>query len=472
MRHTLQFLLLIGIVFFISCTKNDFSDDRNITSWTEHIPTQNRDLYQIRLAFGKTLAAALKEKELRAFIKQKSIIPGEKVYQELVYALIKDEKLASGKTVAQVIQAHEDVEVKELFGETLLDRVATDDPMMAIKLPDVFYEKDWDTDALIPFVGVQTPSQINFSYVFYFHNGYHELLQEFEKVFYKDVKYFYLMLKYSTDHTLINVNNMANEKNISLYELFPQFEYCSTNIIPQILKSGIRSVDSPNEIILSKIKCYEIWSELCSYKGDFGYTSDTCGLLFECPRDCDPDNPLNRNIVLSGFEVRNDLYILGGLFEESANVSFDFIALNNDAEYRRFVVPSVRYFGLDKFKVNVTISNREMIFENSKFNVPLVSTEYQTTNNQSKWIPINSLMYNDASKDQNNEYDYCVNLIFYEDAVNTFDVRSELFYCLKGFYNGNLQLNSTRYKSVMSSDHDWCSLGGIFNDNYGVEVKF
>lgn len=455
-----------------SCQTDTIINQSNIATWTKDLPAQNKDLYQIRLAFGKTLAAALKEEELRNFIKTNSILPGEKVYQELVYALIKDEKLPSGRTVAQVIHAHEDAEVKELFGETLLDRLAQDDPMVAIKLPDIFYETDWDTKAMIPFVGVQTPSQINYSYVFYFHNGYHEFIEEFEKVFYKDIKYFYLMLKYSTDYTMINVNSMANEKNISLFEMFPQFEYCKNNIVSQILKSGIRSDDSPNKIILSKVKCHEIWSDLCSYKGDLGYTAAPCGLPFECPRDCDSDNPLNKNIVLKGFEVRNDLFIFGGLFEESANVSFDFIALNKDAEYKRFVMPSVRYFGLDKFKIDVTVTNREMIYENSKFNVPLVSTEYQTTNEKSKWIPINALMYDDASKDQNNAYVYCINLVFYEDAVKPINYSKEIFYCLQPFYAGNLTIYPSRYESVMSSNHDWCSVGGIFKDNFGVEVTY
>ena len=157
MRNVVCFFL-IAILF--SCQKENINNDKNIAAWTQHIPEQNRDLYQIRLAFGKTLAKALKERELRDFIKQQSKIQGERIYKELVFALIKDEVLPSGKTVMQVVREHEDCEVKELFGETLMDRVANDDPMVAIKLPDVFHQYDWDTQNVTPFVGVETPSRI------------------------------------------------------------------------------------------------------------------------------------------------------------------------------------------------------------------------------------------------------------------------------------------------------------------------
>ena len=211
----LTFLSLF--ILIASCSKDDFSSDRNIVAWAENSNPNFKDLTQIRLAFGKSVARALGEQEFRAYIKEKSTIPGEQIYHELLFALIKDDILPSGRTVAQLIQAHEDDEVKEIFGEILMDRVANDDPMVAIKLPDVFHQYDWDTQNVTPFVGVETPTKIkvgqwNLHYVFYYYNGYHELIEDYESRNYENIKYFYLMVKYASDHILINVNSMTNEK--------------------------------------------------------------------------------------------------------------------------------------------------------------------------------------------------------------------------------------------------------------------
>ncbi|MBK9743726.1 MAG: hypothetical protein IPO94_12535 [Saprospiraceae bacterium] len=104
--------------------------------------------------------------------------------------------------------------------------------MVAIKLPDLFHSMIWDTKNIIPFVGVQTPNLLpGFTYTFYYHNGYSELIKDVNAAFYEQVKYFYIMVKYSSDYLLLNTDNLTNEKNISLYEFLPQIEYCTKNIL-------------------------------------------------------------------------------------------------------------------------------------------------------------------------------------------------------------------------------------------------
>jgi hypothetical protein len=477
MRHTLQFLLLIGIVFFISCSKNDFSDERNIASWTEHVPTQNRDLYQIRLAFGKTLAAALKEKELRAFIKQKSIITGEKVYQELVYALIKDEKLPSGKTVAQVIQANEDAEVKELYGETLLDRVAIDDPMLAIKLPDVFYQYDWDTEGVTPFVGVETPSRIKVGqwethYSFYYYNGYQELIKDFESKYYDNIKYFYLMIKYASDHILINVNNMTNEKNITLEEFMPQIKLCKANILPDILKSGIRDSKTPNKIYLNLRTCFDIWYEQCSYKGPFLYDQEPC--LREktfCPRDCISDNLLLNNAVLTGFDIRKDivLFQLSGLFDESFIHSYHYFKKNgNTFDICRIAIPE-RNINLFQNNLDVKVNLSPFSISGVSFTVPLVDLTYTNiTQSTNRWKSINLLLTDDLKKEE--RVVICGMLLAYKDIVNEGTIYSREP-C--GYFVQNSPPMSAQY--ILSSDgieYGYCTKGDIFAWNYGIGIKY
>ena len=469
----MRYLFLFLMVTNLSCSKDEIPVTKNIVGWTDDVPAQNRDLYKIRLAFGKTIASALKEQELRDYIKQKSIMPDKQIFQELLFTLIKDDVLPSGKTVLQLIKQYEDAEVKELFGETLLDRVAKEDPMVAIKLPDVFHQYDWDTDNVIPFVGIMTPNTIDYGFAFYYHNGYHEIIKEFEELFFENVKYFYVMLKYSNDYMHLNVNNMANEKNISLFELFPQFEYCKSDIVNQVLKSGIRNKDNPNILILDKLKCHQIWKDICSYTGDFAFDDAPCGLPISCPRNCAPDNPLTKNVVLTGFDVRKDVYILiNNLFEESANVSFDFFSYAKTDEYKRFVVPSVKFFELSKFNIDVNIVLTEMVYANVKFKVPLVSTIYTSIAEHSKWIPINAHMYDDMSNDLFINYNYCVRLLFYNDLVNPVDVKSDEFYCFNSNFTGNLYLNPSKYRSITSSNHDWCTNSNVYIDNFSVGVSY
>jgi hypothetical protein len=113
-------VMLIGVILG-SCSKDQLTDNDNIKEWTSNLDADAQIRYQLRLAFGKTLAAALKEPELRRYFKEKSLIEGDSIYNELVFKLIKNDILPSGKSVKQLIAQYEDSEVKDIFGTSLLD---------------------------------------------------------------------------------------------------------------------------------------------------------------------------------------------------------------------------------------------------------------------------------------------------------------------------------------------------------------
>ncbi len=474
MRNVVCFFL-IAILF--SCQKENINNDKNIAAWTQHIPEQNRDLYQIRLAFGKTLAKALKDRELRDFIKQQSKIPGERIYKELVFGLIKDEVLPSGKTVMQVVREHEDCEVKELFGETLMDRVANDDPMVAIKLPDVFHQYDWDTQNVTPFVGVETPSRIKVGqwelhFAFYYYNGYHELIKDFESRNYENIKYFYLMVKYASDHILINVNSMTNEKNITLDEFIPQIKLCKANILPDILKSGIRDDKSPNKIYLNLRTCFDIWYDQCSYKGPFLYDQEPC--LREsslCPRDCIQDNPLLSNAVLTGFDIRKDivLFQLGDLFDESFIHSYHYFKKNgNTFDICRIAIPE-RNLNLFQNNLDVKINVSPYSVNGANFMIPLVNLTYQNiTTSSSRWKSINWLLTDDLKK--GDLVVVCGMLLSYKDIVYEGTIHSREP-C--GYFVENSPPLSAQY--ILLSDgreYGYCERSEIFAWNFGIGIKY
>jgi hypothetical protein len=83
--------------------KNDFSDDRVILESVENIKIE-KDRYILRLCFGKTVARALDERELRDYIKNQSRKPAKQVFEHLIYQSIKNDLLPSGKTVEQLLR--------------------------------------------------------------------------------------------------------------------------------------------------------------------------------------------------------------------------------------------------------------------------------------------------------------------------------------------------------------------------------
>jgi hypothetical protein len=455
-------LILFTVCLFFSCSKTDFSEQRNIANWTKDISPEIKERFDLRLAFGKSLAAALREEELRQYIKEKSIVPNENIYAELVFGMIKDDVLPSGKTVAQVIKQYEDAEVKELFGEGLQDILSQEDPMMAIKIPDIFHQLDWNTNDVIPFVGVETPQEIEDKrYVFYYFNGYHELLSEFNTVEYTSIKYFYIALKYSSDHLYLNVNDLTNEKNISLYEFLPQILNCDGSVLGDILSSGIRDKNTQNKIYLNKMKGFDIWQNKCGYTGDFGLVTQPCGQSFFCPRDCAPDNPLNKNVILTGFDLRNNavLFSLGYFFVESYHFSFTFFSTDY-LTMKRVVVPAYRFAKLSKSAPEVTLHIKEIDSGGHCFKVPEVSVKNVNRIQKREWIPINARIFDDMT--QTDRYYFCVSIMYYNDIVNSsFVVNNN---CPATSFDQQIPLGAEHYLGVFADDYSWCTHSEGFHD--------
>ncbi|MEZ4977658.1 MAG: hypothetical protein R2802_14045, partial [Flavobacteriaceae bacterium] len=162
--------------------------------------------YEMRLAFGKTLARALIEPELRNYIKEKSVY-NDTIFNELVFSLIKHDKLPSGKTISELLYDYEDEEVKSLFGDSLQEILRINDPLISIKLPDIFTNVNWDAKNIVPLIGVETPTPLIMphyggKYMFYYYNGYQELISPQSSEPYDNIKYLYLMVKYSSDYIL------------------------------------------------------------------------------------------------------------------------------------------------------------------------------------------------------------------------------------------------------------------------------
>jgi hypothetical protein len=280
------------------------------------------------------------------------------------------------------------------------------------------------------------------------------------------------MVKYATDHIKINVNSMTNEKNISLDEFIPQMQLCKVNILSDILKSGIRDVASPNIIYLNLMTCFDIWYELCSYKGPFLYDTQPC--LQEkvwCPRDCVPEHPLLHNAVLTGFDIRKDivLFQLSSLFDESFIYSYHYFKKNNSTfDICRIAIPE-RHVNLFQDNLNVKIKLSPFSISGACFTVPLVDLTYTNiTQSSNRWKSINLLLTDELKKED--KVVICGMLLAYKDFVNEGTIYSREP-C--GYFVQNSPPMSAQH--ILSSDgreYGYCTQYDVFAWNFGIGIKY
>ena len=192
-------------------------------------------------------------------------------FPELFFGLGHDEIVTpSGATLHQHLKAAVDQEVFDLFGDTFLDQVLQYDPCVVIKLPDVFRTFDWDVEKLRPATIAQIPYTLfpeqilgdDNRFLAYYFNGP-------KAVSYSQFDYFYVAVKYSEDYTLLDKQNLINEKVISFYEFLPQALECDN-----AMKNEIIALDKPhlfhtNMIVVNKMQAFLHWRDNYGFKGKY-----------------------------------------------------------------------------------------------------------------------------------------------------------------------------------------------------------
>jgi hypothetical protein len=416
------YLLLLLIAAFQSCMKNDFSDDRVIMESVENIKIE-KDLYILRLCFGKTVARALAEKEFRDYIKNQSRKPDKHVFEYLIYQRIKKDLLPSGKTVEQLLRQYVDEEVRDILGESMFDRLAEEDRMVSLKLPDMFINVEWDTEMVVPFVGVETPWDLGSgAYMYFYHNGYSEIF--FDRS-YSSLKYFSIAITYCSDYLYLNELTMANEKGISFFEFFPQSRNCKNrDIVSEIM--GLKEQDIENEYwsYIPKSIAYDLWRDNCTYQ-EVIYIYDEvfpCGQSgIVCPRDCAIGSPMINKVFLNEVKfVKNHLPLIfgSGIFDETYHFSFKYTNRDNRDDYKIIMVPAVRLADLNFFTVNGSIKLNSVDRRGSCFDVPLLNLKIEEHIEKSTPFAINAL-FDDSFLNDNRTYVVCSEAHIYSDILFT-----------------------------------------------------
>lgn len=275
---------------------------------------------QLRMAFGKTLSKAIINPEVLDYIKDESITTDIQGYKEILFGIHVDKEVYNGKTLRAYIHESMDDEVKGLFSGNLVDTLLSFDPLITIKIPDIFSDVDWGKDGVVPLVYVQTsiPLKGYDEYIAYHGSGYQELISSDSKP-----PYFCISVKYSEDYILLNQRVQINEKNISLYEFFPQISRSDwLELEETVLAHSPEAPGVPGYYYCLKKDIYRAHRSLNKENLDLIEDDQNCNE--ECKRDC--RNPENIKTVLKNYVLNVGTPVVqrdrSRMFLETYNVSF------------------------------------------------------------------------------------------------------------------------------------------------------
>lgn len=109
-------LLVLFLFIFLSCQKEELPfQSRTITEMTANMEGDIKELSQLRLSFGKAVANALEDVEFREYINTISRKNTQSYFNEIVFALHKDDIAVGNKTLETVIKEAVCKETKELY---------------------------------------------------------------------------------------------------------------------------------------------------------------------------------------------------------------------------------------------------------------------------------------------------------------------------------------------------------------------
>ena len=134
----LSLVIFLSCTLLLSCQKDPLPQVDSIQELTKELNSEVKYRTQLRLAFGSTVANAFADPRFSEYILNTSKRSNSKFYDEIVFALHMNEKVYSDKTLLDVLYDARSEEVVDLFGSELFDRILKDDPLVSIKIPDVF----------------------------------------------------------------------------------------------------------------------------------------------------------------------------------------------------------------------------------------------------------------------------------------------------------------------------------------------
>ena len=294
-------IIIILLASILACNKNEEEfNPKTIKQISDLYPPYLRPLSELRLALSKTVANGLNDSKFREYIQKTSKANTTRGFNEILLEVHKKDIVKDNLSLEDFLKGHVPSDAKEIFGDSLFYFLHKDDPCVVIKIPDIFYDYNWDIHKISPMVYAGVPSEIlNPPYYAFHASGYQE---EFIDTW--NPTHFYITVKLSEDYSLYDINTWDNEKNINLYEVLPQaFEGGCWEILEEkIAISGIDYGNDPKRKYIHRFKAFEIWREHCAYKGPL-LMNNPCGK--PNLRDC--VGPDESRLILKSFKIHNEI---------------------------------------------------------------------------------------------------------------------------------------------------------------------
>ncbi len=473
MKNLILFLFLFLLTLVLSCRKDGLQfDNLTITELTESFEPDARFRNQLRLAFGKTLANALSKIALKDYIIEKSLGNRDGMFEEIVFSQHYLDEIYPGITFAEFLRRSVDDEVKAVFGDDFIETVLRSDPLLVIKLPDIFYNLGFrgifGGPLSTPMVYVKTPNPVPnphssfFHYIVYHHSGYREFVPASEMP-----PYYGLVVKYSEDYMLLNTQNLENEKGIQLAEILPQYLNCNADFLDSLEMIGKPVPELTEFKLFSKKEVFLMQKNLCN---PFSF-APACAAA--CGRDCVPLDSLNN--VFQSFSFKNPLGARitddTQFFKENRDALVVFATKPDYVSYKIATIGVRLGELLDRSNVIVSLRMEDKFYQNAgriflpKFS--LFNAEFDDS--APLKYPVEVLISKGwPASNPDDAYTFTAVMTDYSDAVNpqffTYDASTNEGYFLNT--SNAIQWGRTSLQYCIESPHTY-DLGDI-----NIEIKY
>ena len=358
-----NYILLISFTLTIfGCIDDDFLpyEYQDAQSLTSAFNDDIKPLLINRLLFAKALSKALNHIELRDYINKLSRDNTTNTFNEIIFALHKDDVIKDGRKFKDYIEQEVDDEITSIYGKDFLNKIQEQDPMLAIKLPDIFYLFNWDIYKFSPFVYAKTIFPIGNDENGPFYMGYHcsGLQDKLYKL--RKVNKFSLVVKYSEDYLLIDIENLVNHKKIPLINIFPQYTpFVWNNLKETILSKSYKSPTGDNKYYVKKRLLFDLFKNI--EKKDYVNYIDTTTCEKQCVRNCfNQDSSYNKILSLKFISFDLMTVFQGNTFILNDNIDLfmlynSFLGENKVEVVNRFFITGFRRDEYMKRNINIVL---------------------------------------------------------------------------------------------------------------------
>lgn len=296
----MKLIILIFTTFILATSLSCSKDSDELILKTSNLKN-DKELAKLRLAFAKIVSIAFENQNFREYFKNNFGTPnGNNYFKECVIALHSNDKvLSNGTSLVSFLSSICDNEINDVIGKSFMQEILTKDPLVMIKLPDVFLNYNWDIEKMAPYCISVLPETVALNQDLI---GYHFCNEPRMFKAGSTPEILHVYIKSSEDHVMINPSDGLNPKNHSIFEFLPQLEFCN-NAIFDVYAGSNKHEFIKEYLIVDLKKAFDTWQKKCGYTSIF---TNTHNCTKECQRFC--PNATNVTVLESFFNINTVFY--------------------------------------------------------------------------------------------------------------------------------------------------------------------